>query len=379
MPEPHPPQDESSNPVTPCSLKALVLAGGKGTRLRPLTYAMAKQLVPVANKPILHYALDSLYQAEIFDFGIIISPETGESVKQSVQQWQTEKEKPVSLTFIGQDSPAGLAHAVKIAQPYLQASSFLMYLGDNLINADLKAHCKTFIESHANARILLKPVSNPGSFGVAQCNEEGQVLQLDEKPAQPKSNLALVGVYLFDHSIFEAVNAIQPSARGELEITDAIQHLINTKKRVDASIHEGWWLDTGKKDDLLAANHIILGELTAATVLGRVDAESVISGAVYTDSDSSIENSRIIGPVSIGKGVTLQNCEIGPYTSIGNFCQLSGVKLSNSVLLENSCCAGVKTPIVNSIIGKNTRILGASENRNHQTVVVADDSYLELA
>src|SRR6478609_2529786 len=225
-------------------MKALILAGGKGTRLRPLTYAMAKQLVPVANKPILHYCMDSLYQAGIRDFGIIISPETGESIRESLASWQP---KDANLQYIPQAEPAGLAHAVKIADQYLGNDDFVMYLGDNLINANLKEHLELFSyqkDQGINASILLARVPNPSSFGVAELNADGTVFRLVEKPAEPKSDLALVGVYVFTNRIFEAVNSIKPSSRGELEITDAIQWLLDHQAKVTAHIHQGWWLDT---------------------------------------------------------------------------------------------------------------------------------------
>ena len=217
--------------------KALVLAGGKGTRLRPLTYAMAKQLVPVANKPILHYALDSLFEAGIRQFGIIISPETGEDIKTSVTLWTQTTSEKVSVEYILQNQPLGLAHAVKIAQPYLLNSPFMMYLGDNLINGNLSELIAEFQSNPPDASILLTKVDNPSSFGVAELNEGGQVKRLVEKPKNPPSNLALIGVYLFTAKIFEAISQINPSARGELEITDAIQQLITTGHRVHSKIH----------------------------------------------------------------------------------------------------------------------------------------------
>ncbi|HEY9746112.1 MAG TPA: glucose-1-phosphate thymidylyltransferase, partial [Oculatellaceae cyanobacterium] len=295
-------------------MKALVLAGGKGTRLRPLTYAMAKQLVPVANKPILHYALNSLYQADIRDFGIIISPETGEDIQKSVNQWLPAD---AQVTFILQSEPAGLAHAVKIAQPYLGEDEFIMYLGDNLINADLSGHIAEFRTQGFDASILLKEVPNPSSFGVAELGANGQVLRLVEKPKEPKSNLALVGVYLFTSRIFDAIERIQPSARGELEITDAIQRLIDDQAVVHSKVHNGWWLDTGKKDDLLAANIVVLNEYTRYGTEGTVDKASTLIGNVHVGKGAVIRNSRLVGPAIIGKNCVIENAFIGPNVSIG--------------------------------------------------------------
>ena len=290
------------SPSTDKTLKALILAGGRGTRLRPLTYAMAKQLVPVANKPILHYALEGLYTAGVRDFGIIISPETGETIKASVAAWQPPD---VAVTFILQAEPAGLAHAVKTAQDYLQGDDFIMYLGDNLINADLKALIDEFRGNGSDASILLTEVPNPSSFGVAELDAAGGVKQLLEKPKEPKSNLALIGVYLFNRTIFEAIDKIKPSWRGELEITDAIQQLIDDHYTVSSRIHTGWWLDTGKKDDLLAANvtaPLRMNETFARQVYGDI-------GKALGRSVSVVKAPprQIVGVVSDTAGWTLQD------------------------------------------------------------------------
>lgn len=359
--------------------KALILAGGKGTRLRPLTYAMAKQLVPVANVPILHYALDSLYQAGIRDMGIVISPETGEAIRDSVTAWVVVN-PDVSVTYILQHQPAGLAHAVKISRSYLGDSNFLMYLGDNLINADLRAHIQAFLASEADASILLKAVENPSSFGVVERHENGQIYRLVEKPENPPSNLALVGVYLFTASIFEAVSQIAPSGRGELEITDAIQYLVDHGYHVSSRIHEGWWLDTGKKDDLLAANQVVLSEIKQSAVKGKLDASSCVEGAVLIEEGAEILNSAVQGPSVIGRNCVLKDMVIGPYTSIGAGCNLSESLLSNSVILEGCTIHNIRKVISNSIIGKQCRIIGDSyqEDGMHQ-LLLADQSDIDFS
>jgi glucose-1-phosphate thymidylyltransferase len=357
------------------AMKALILAGGKGTRLRPLTYAMAKQLVPVANKPILHYAMDSLYQGGIRDFGIIISPETGEAIKQSLGKW---KKEDVHLTFILQDEPAGLAHAVKIAQPYLELDDFIMYLGDNLINADLGSHIAEFKKAGYDASILLKQVPNPSSFGVAELDKTGQVIRLVEKPEEPKSDLALVGVYLFTYRIFDAIERIKPSWRGELEITDAIQRLIDDDAIVHSRVHNGWWLDTGKKDDLLAANTIVLGEYMDYKVKGEVDSASRLVGDIHVEAGAVIQNSTIQGPVMIGKGCYLENAEIGPYTSIGDGCVLKNCKVENSVILDKCHIEAVPGRIEKSLLGNECRIIKSLISQESHQFLLADHSEIQV-
>jgi glucose-1-phosphate thymidylyltransferase len=356
-------------------MKALILAGGKGTRLRPLTYAMAKQLVPVANKPILHYAMDSLYQAGIRDFGVIISPETGKDIEESLQAWL----KPdAQITYILQIEPAGLAHAVKIAKHYLGDDDFIMYLGDNLINADLGNHIADFKKAGYDASILLKQVPNPSSFGVAELDVTGQVKQLVEKPKEPKSDLALVGVYLFTASIFEAIARIKPSGRGELEITDAIQRMIEDGQVVHARIHEGWWLDTGKKDDLLAANTVVLHEYAQAIIQGHVDADCDIQGAVHVEAGSVLKNVEITGPAMIGKNCHLENAQIGPYTSLGDGCRLIDCRVENSVLLEGCVIESVPGKIEQSLLGKGCRIIKSPVSQQSHKYLLADHSEIEV-
>lgn len=360
-------------------MKALILAGGKGTRLRPLTYAMAKQLVPVANKPILHYAMDSLYEANIRDFGIIISPETGDAIQRSVESWLNQDFKQdTRVTFIPQDQPAGLAHAVQIAQPYLGDDTFIMYLGDNLINADLGAHIAEFHDSGYDASILLKQVPNPSSFGVAELNEAGQVVRLVEKPQSPRSDLALVGVYLFTPKIFKAIAKIEPSWRGELEITDAIQCIIDDDNGVHARVHNGFWLDTGKKDDLLAANKVVLAAYTPHRIEGEVDTASRLIGQIHVQKGARIQNSVIEGPVVIGEDCILENVTVGPFTSIGNGCALKDCHVENSVFLEACQVKSIPGKIEQSLLGKACSIIKSPVSQESHQFLLADHSEIQV-
>jgi glucose-1-phosphate thymidylyltransferase len=362
----------------PIAAKALVLAGGKGTRLRPLTHAMAKQLVPVANRPILYYALDALFQTGIRDIGVIISPETGEAIQAAVGQWQTELPAPVAVTFIVQDAPKGLAHAVQVAQPYLGDAPFVMYLGDNLIQGDLSSQWQAFCSGGGDASIMLKAVDNPTAFGVAELDAQGQVIRLVEKPKVPPSNLALVGVYWFKASIFEAIANIQPSWRGELEITDAIQKLIEMGRAVNATVYDGWWLDTGKKDDLLAANRIVLGAYCQPQCLGEVDHQSVIVGPVEIGAGSVVTNANITGPARIGPNCQIINATLGPNVSVAAGSVLSHVQVSDSVLMSEVQIRHWPQPIVQSVIGNHCMLDGKGPSAMPSSMMLGDDCQVAL-
>jgi len=356
-------------------MKALILSGGKGTRLRPLTYTGAKQLVPVANKPILWYGIEGIVAAGITEIGIIISPETGAEVKASTGNGDRFGAK---IDYILQDQPLGLAHAVKIAQPFLGDSPFIMFLGDNLIEQDLTPFLTSFREKHLDALILLRPVENPSAFGVATVDAEGRVLALVEKPKEPPSNLALVGIYYFSAAIHDAIAQIQPSARGELEITDAIQKLIDLKQPVESRIIEGWWLDTGKKDDLLSANQIVLDAQIQREIYGQLDEKTKVDGRVTIGAGSRIENSVIRGPVAIGENCTIQNCFIGPYSSIANGVTLIDTDIEHSVILRDACIIGIKQRIVDSLIGQRARLGEALPRPKALRFMIGDDCQVEL-
>lgn len=356
-------------------MKALILSGGKGTRLRPLTHTGAKQLVPVANKPILWYGIESLVAAGITDIGIIINPETGAEIQDKTGDGGQFGAK---ITYILQTEPAGLAHAVKVAQPFLQDDPFVMYLGDNLIQDSLDTFLQRFQENRSDALIMLKSVANPSAFGVAKVMDDGQVVGLVEKPAVPPSNLALVGVYFFAPTIHQAIATIAPSPRGELEITDAIQALIDGGQRVDACQLEGWWLDTGKKDDLLAANSIILDDLTLAANGGHVDEHSRVTGRVSIGAGSRITHCTIRGPVVIGRDCHLEHCYIGPYSSIADRVTLVEADLEHSVVLADAKVVGVHHRIVDSLIGQRAHLTEAPRRPKALRFMIGDDSQVEL-
>ncbi len=356
-------------------MKALILSGGKGTRLRPLTYTGAKQLVPVANQPILWYGIQSIVAAGITDIGIIISPETGQEVQSKTGNGDRFGAK---ITYILQEQAAGLAHAVKIARPFLGDSPFVMYLGDNLIQDSLEGFLETFQQHHLDALILLRKVANPSAFGVATVDEQGRVLALVEKPKVPPSNLALVGLYFFAPSIHGAIDAIQPSPRGELEITDAIQALLTDQKRVEARQLQGWWLDTGKKDDLLEANRIILDTLLEKQIQGQIDETSQITGRVAIAANTQIINSTIRGPVIIGADCHIENTFIGPYTSIADGVKLQEADLEHCVVLQQAQILGIQQRIVDSVIGQRAKLTVASPRPKALRFLIGDDSQIEV-
>jgi glucose-1-phosphate thymidylyltransferase len=357
-------------------MKALILSGGKGTRLRPLTYTGAKQLVPVANKPILWYGIEEMAAAGITNIGIIINPETGEEVKNKTGNGE---KFGVNITYILQEKPAGLAQAVQVARPFLKDCPFVMYLGDNLIKkGDLMSFLDKFTQQEPDALILLHEVTNPGAFGVAKVDEKGRVLQLIEKPKIPPSNLALVGVYFFSPVIHDAISLIKPSAREELEITDAIQCLIDQEKEVLACNLDGWWLDTGKKDDLLEANRLILDTYLTTSILSDIDPKTQITGRVQIGTTSKIINCTIRGPVVIGDNCYLENCFIGPYSSIADNSTLIETDLEHSVVLEGAKITGIQQRIIDSLIGQRAQLGIAPRRPKALRFLIGDDSQIEL-
>jgi glucose-1-phosphate thymidylyltransferase len=355
-------------------IKAIILSGGKGTRLKPLTNTLAKQLLPVANRPILFYVLDQITEAGITDIGIIISPETGEYVKKAVgdgSRWGTK------VTYILQPEPAGLAHAVKTAQPFLGDSSFLMFLGDNLIGGGVKAFVDEFSSNSPEALILLKEVADPRLFGIAELDSSGKIIRLTEKPKNPKTNLAIVGVYLFTSEIHRAIAKIKPSWRNELEITDAISELVNAGKVVNRHILTGWWLDTGKKDDLLEANRVVLDDLLKRSIEGDIDKASKITGRVQIGKGTKVENSSIRGPVTIGENCLIKDSHISPFTSIASNTRIERSSIEHSVILENSVILNIER-LADSIIGRNTTVAKQHSSIDGVKLFIGDDACVEL-
>ncbi len=338
-------------------MKALVLSGGKGTRLRPLTFTCAKQLIPVANKPILGYVLDQVASTSIKKVGIITAPETGQFVKEYVKDGSNWNLK---VDYIPQE-PLGLAHAVKTARRFLGQDSFVMCLGDNVTGQSLNTFVKKFKNERLDALIILKEVENPSSFGIAQLDEKGNITQLVEKPKTPMGNLAIIGTYLFSNKVHQAIEKIKPSWRGELEITDAIQEMINMGFTVKAEILKSWWLDTGKKDDILSANAKILDTYIEYDIKGKVT-NSILDGRVKVESEAKIVNSTIRGPCIIGKSVSVENSFIGPYTSIGDCSTIANSNVEYCVIQENVIIKDVER-LEESLVGKNAKVTRNQRNR----------------
>jgi len=354
-------------------LKGLILSGGTGTRLRPITYTSAKQLVPVANKPVLFYGIEALAAAGIDQIGIIISPETGAEIRRVAGDGDAFG---VSLTYIEQDAPLGLAHAVLTAEQFLGDSPFVMYLGDNLLRDGVTDLVSTFRSEAPDALILLTPVNDPENYGVAELDASKRVARLVEKPQNPESDLALVGVYMFTPSIFDAARAIEPSGRGELEITDAIQHLVDGGLRVDPHIVHGWWKDTGQVQDMLEANHLILDDLEE-----RIDGELIASrvdGRVVVEAGARLERATVRGPGIIGAGAVLRDAYIGPYTAVGPGVRIEQAEVEYSIVLEGSSIEHLEGRIEASLVGKNVAIRRSPAMPRAYRFVAGDNAVIEI-
>ncbi len=353
-------------------MKGLILSGGKGTRLYPLTYTSAKQLIPVANKPVLFRVIETLREAGISDIGVVVG-DTASEIKNAVgdgSRWG------VKITYIPQEAPLGLAHAVKISRDFLGDDRFVMFLGDNVIQGGLAPLLRGFAGSDYNCQIVLTRVAEPEHYGIAQL-DNGRIVRLIEKPKQPPSDLALVGIYMFDSNIFEAVSAIKPSWRGELEITDAIQYLVDKGYRVFPHIHTGWWIDTGKPIDMLAANSLVLEELNH-TVEGHVDKDSLLEGRVTVEKGAEIINSRIRGPAIIGEATRIVNSYIGPFTSIYHHCVIENSELEHSIVLEHCHIADVPARVEDSLIGRHVQLTRSPTKPKAYKLTLGDHSQVGI-
>ena len=354
-------------------LRGLILSGGKGTRLRPITHTSAKQLVPVANKPVLFYGIEAMAAAGIREIGIIIAPETGDEIRETAGDGSRFG---VSITYILQDEPLGLAHAVLTAEPFLGAAPFVMYLGDNLLQGGITDLVAAFRANEPDALILLTPVPDPQNYGVAELNGSNTVKRLVEKPAEPATNLALVGVYMFTAGIHDAARAIEPSARGELEITDAIQHLVDDGQRVDPHIVTGWWKDTGRLDDMLEANRLILEGIEERVEGELVDSQ--VDGRVIIEPGARLVRCTVRGPAIIGAGTQLTDCYVGPYTAIAEGCTIENAEVEHSILLSGSSVRDLAGRMESSLLGRNVAIRRDERQPRAYRFMVGDNSEIGI-
>ncbi|MFO7996177.1 MAG: glucose-1-phosphate thymidylyltransferase [Dehalococcoidia bacterium] len=355
-------------------MKALVLAAGKGTRLKPLTNTVPKHLLPVGNKPILFHVLDYIKEAGIQDIGIVVSPDSGPYIEEAIganSEWRGK------IAFVVQPEPLGLAHAVKVAQGFLGDSPFLMLLGDNLIQDGVRDFLHEFHASSVDASILLKEVSDPRAFGVAELDSSGRVVHMVEKPQEPKSNLAIIGVYLFTPEIHKAIAQIKPSWRGEMEITDAIQKLLEMGKEIRSHVLRGWWLDIGSNDGLIEANRVVLDAFLKRDVKGEVDRQSRIVGRVHIGEGTILESSRVRGPVAIAANCRIRHSVIQPFTNIGSGTVVEDSSLGRSVILENCQISKIKR-LADSVIGRNTVLAGQGKSPRNLRLFIGDDCRMEL-
>ena len=353
-------------------LKGLILSGGAGTRLRPITHTSAKQLVPVANKPVLFYGIEALVEAGVTEIGIIIAPQTGDEIREAVGDGSAFGAR---ITYILQEDPKGLAHAVLTAEEFLDGSSFVMYLGDNLLRDGIGGLVEEFAESEPDALILLTPVSDPSSYGVAELDGE-RIVRLVEKPKDPPSDLALVGVYLFSPAIFDAARGLEPSWRGELEITEAIQCLIEESRPVLSHVVRGWWKDTGQLEDMLEANRLVLEEIQTS-LKGEIT-DSRVEGRVVVEPRAKLIRSTVRGPAVIGAGAVVEDAYVGPYTSLGEGVHISRSEVEHSIVLSGSVVEDLGTRMEASLLGKDVRVTRSGGRPKTLRMMVGDSAVIEI-
>jgi glucose-1-phosphate thymidylyltransferase len=352
-------------------IKGLILSGGKGSRLRPFTYTSAKQLVPIANKPVLFYAIEQLVESGITDIGIVVG-DTAEQVQTAAGDGT---EFGASITYIRQEEPLGIAHGVKVSRDFLGGSRFVLYLGDNFVLGGIKPYVASFAAGDATL-ILLHSVENPGAFGIAEL-VGGSLRRVVEKPSAPASKLAVVGVYMFGSQVLDVVDALAPSARGELEITDAIQGLIDGQFPIRTETIDRYWIDTGKMDDMLNANRRVLATLPARCE-GEIDATTTIEGDVIIERGAKVSNSTLRGPVIIGSNTQIVDSEIGPSTAVDRSCRLLKCRVADSIVMEGAEIEGIHWPIVRSMIGRYVELRGGKDGDAAHSLTLGDHSRIEV-
>ncbi|MCS7013371.1 MAG: glucose-1-phosphate thymidylyltransferase [Chloroherpetonaceae bacterium] len=353
-------------------MKALITSGGHGTRLRPITHTQNKHLIPIANKPMLHYAIEAVAAAGIKEVGIVTNAKS-KDVENAIG---SGKEFGVRITYIPQEAPLGLAHVVKISQDFIKDEPFIFYLGDNMLVGGVKRFIDEFYAQKSNCHLTLAKVKDPERFGVPEiCN--GRIVSIEEKPKHPKSSYAVAGIYIYDSHIFEAVNAIQPSARGELEISDAHQYLLEKNYRVTYSEITGWWKDTGKPFDLLEANRLVL-ENQETLIEGEVDKDSTITGKVVIGKGTKIQNSVLRGPCIIGKNCLIKDSYIGPFTSIYDDCLVNKSEIEFSIVLKSCRIDEVGIRIEESLLGNDVHIVRSTRKPKTNRFMLGDQSRVEV-
>jgi glucose-1-phosphate thymidylyltransferase len=355
-------------------MKALITAGGRGTRLRPITHTQNKHLIPIANKPILRYALDAVREAGITDIGIVVGVENGQEVEKAFGNGEA---LGVRLSYIWQEAPLGLAHVVKISQDFIGDDSFIFYLGDNIVVGGLERFIQKFGESSLDCYLTLAKVRDPERFGVPEFGEDGRIVAVEEKPKVPKSAYAVSGIYIYGPAIFDAVNAIAPSSRGELEISDAHDYLLKHGYKVGHGEITGWWKDTGMPSDLLEANRLVLSKMTGR-IDGVVDSASEIAGEVIIEEGAEVIGSRVRGPAIIGRGSRIFDSFVGPYSSIGAECTLESCEVEFSILMPNVSVRNVDIRIEGSILGNEVEIVQAQGRPRVQRFMLGEQSRVEL-
>lgn len=352
-------------------MKALITAGGHGTRLRPITHTQNKHLIPIANKFMLDYAIEYVRDAGITDIGIIINA-NDESIK---SEFMDGSSRNVNISYIPQEAPLGLAHVIKISEKFINNEPFIFYLGDNILVGGVARFINEFKQENSNCHLALSKVPDPNRFGVAEVSNK-KIVSIEEKPENPKSDLAVTGIYLYDPNIFEAVNNIIPSDRGELEISDAHQYLLDHNYSISYSVITGWWKDTGKPSDLLAANQLVLDNIEN-DIKGEV-INTEINGKVVIENNVKVLNSKIDGPVIINEDTIIENAHITPHTAIGKRCKVINSKIGYSIVMSESVIQDVTDKVTNSLLGIDVEIIGNHKDQSAHRFILGDQSRVEV-